>query len=194
MRAYYGLFLALVCALAGCEQAQTSTEKAQPAMQWDHAPEGQYWTQSTMTAIKTHGKALVDTVPSDIGAYCPHYVVATSEQRAAFWSGLLSSVARYESTWNANAVGGGGRWYGLTQIAPSTARGFGCQATSGKALKDGSANLSCAVRIAANAVARDGVVAAGQGGMASQWGPMTSSKTRQQIMAWTRVQEYCKAR
>jgi hypothetical protein len=113
------------------------------------------------------------------------------EGRKAFWTGLLSTLAKHESTWRQAAVGGGGRWFGLVQIAPSTARLYGCAAGSGSALKDGSANLSCAVRIMNKTVARDGVISAGMRGVAADWGPFHSRTKREDMISWMRQQNYC---
>nr|WP_243645117.1 transglycosylase SLT domain-containing protein [Rhodovulum euryhalinum] len=162
-----------------------------PQMRWDHRPEATAWTAASLEALSAHGAALAETVPADIARWCPSYPEAGTAQRQAFWAGLFSALAKHESTWNPDAVGGGGRWFGLVQIAPATARAYGCSATSGEALKDGAANLSCAIRIAARTVTRDGVVAAGGGGVAADWGPMTVAAKREEIAAWTRAQPYC---
>ncbi len=164
-----------------------------PVMQWDHQPQSAEWTEATLDALRSEGVALLSETPNDISTWCPAYVEGTEDERAAFWAGLLSALARYESTWNEEAVGGGGRWIGLVQIAPATARGYGCEATTVAELQDGSANLECAVRIAAQTVTRDGVVAAGGGGFAADWGPFTSSAKREAMAEWVRDQDYCRA-
>lgn len=163
-----------------------------PVMRWDHRPEAHQWTRTAMTAaLEGHGRPLVDMVPNDIAAWCPAYAGNTDVERSAFWVGLLSAMAKHESTWNPMAVGGGGQWFGLVQISPATARGYGCSATSGDALKNGSANLSCAVRIMASSVPRDGVVAANMRGVAADWGPFHSTSKRADMAAWTAAQSYC---
>ena len=167
---------------------------ALPAMAWDQqGPHTGGWTEATLDALRTEGAALLSEVPGDIGVWCPGYVQAEPQERAAFWAGLLSALARFESTWNPRAVGGGGQWFGLVQISPATARGYGCEADSGSELTDGEANLECAVRIAARTVTRDGVVAAGGGGFAADWGPFASAEKRQQMASWVSSQEYCRA-
>jgi len=148
----------------------------------------------TCRALKAHGAPLLSQVPGDIATWCPGYVQASEDERAAFWAGMLSALAKHESTWNPAAVGGGGKWFGLVQIAPATARSYGCAAGSGSALKDGVANLSCAVRIAARTVRRDGVVAAGMRGLAADWGPFHSARKRNEMAARTRSQSYCQPR
>jgi hypothetical protein len=107
--------------------------------------------------------------------------------------GLLSSLAKHESTWRPEAAGGGGQWFGLLQISPATARGYGCQARTAEALKDGSANLACAIRIMSVTVPRDGVVAANGRGIAADWGPFHQAKKREEMRTWVRSQPYCAA-
>lgn len=186
--------LLLIPLLSAC--ATTSEPKAPPEpprMQWDGRAEAGEWTAATFAALSTHGAPLVSTTPADITDWCPGYLEGGESQRAAFWSGMLSALAKYESTWNPRAVGGGGRWFGLVQIAPATARSYGCQADSGDELREGTANLACAIRIAATTVRRDGVVAAGGGGMAADWGPFHSTEKREAMRGWVRKQSYCSA-
>lgn len=162
-----------------------------PVMRWDHRPEATNWTSMAFTALETHASVLPTLVPDDIEQWCPAYPDAPLENREAFWTGLMSALARHESTWNPEAVGGGGRWFGLVQISPATARHYGCQATSGQALLSGSANISCAMRIWATTVPRDGVVAAGRGGVAADWGPFVQAAKREEMRAWISSQPYC---
>nr|WP_245964142.1 transglycosylase SLT domain-containing protein [Roseovarius spongiae] len=167
---------------------------APPPMRWAHRPESAQWTRSALEALRTHGAPLAASVPRDIAQWCPGYETAAPPQRRAFWVGFLSALAKYESTWRPNAVGGGGRWFGLLQIQPSTARGYGCRARSGQALKNGNANLSCAIRILARTVPRDRAIALRDGrwrGVAADWGPMRSKRKRAEMAAWLRGQSYC---
>lgn len=158
-----------------------------PAMRWDFRPEAEIWTADTLKALRAHGAVLAKMEPGDIDAWCPAYREAGAADRRAFWAGLFSTLAKYESTWNPKAVGGGGRWIGLVQIDPRTARGYGCAAQSSAALKDGAANLSCAVRIAASQVPKYGTVSRGM----RDWGPFYSDAKRAEMSAWTRRQDYC---
>ncbi|WP_240758176.1 transglycosylase SLT domain-containing protein [Palleronia sediminis] len=183
------MLLIAVCGLSACVSTKT-VEQAPPepaVMRWDFRPEGRVWTTETLKALQGHGAGLPAMVPSDYAEWCPGYAQQTPENRALFWTGLLSALAKHESTWRPDAVGGGGAWYGLTQIAPGTARGHGCRATSGNALKDGAANLSCAVRIAAKQVTRRGSVSRGM----RDWGPFHNSAKRAEMAAWTRAQPFC---
>ncbi|MEM9756900.1 MAG: transglycosylase SLT domain-containing protein, partial [Pseudomonadota bacterium] len=150
-----------------------------PALAWDGAPGATAWSRAALAALSGPARDLVDTVPGDIDAWCPAYRTADPAGRAAFWAGLVSTLAFYESTHDPRAVGGGGRWFGLVQISPATARGYGCVATSGNALLDGPANLQCGLRIMAETVPRDGVIARGMQGVAADWGPFHSTTKRE---------------
>ncbi len=161
-------------------------------MRWDHRPEAPIWTQKALAAIDGHEADLPEIIPADIATWCPGYAQAAEEEREAFWAGLMSALAKHESTWNPRASGGGGRWIGLLQISPATARHYGCEATTKAELKDGASNLSCAVQIAAVQVRRDGMVAGGGAqGMGRDWAPFRSSAKRADMAAWTRAQSYC---
>ena len=189
-----GMFAAV--SLSGCISSAPEDKMSfvAPPMQWDHHPEGAEWTESTLVAVSTKDPQLSERVPADIETWCPGYTEASVEERRAFWTGLLSAVARYESTWNENASGGGGRWIGLMQISPRSAANYGCDATSVGALKDGEANLECAVEIMSTQVAKDGLVAGGGNrGIGRDWAPLRSSEKRAAMAAWTRAQPYCKA-
>ncbi|MEL7012807.1 MAG: transglycosylase SLT domain-containing protein [Pseudomonadota bacterium] len=162
-----------------------------PNTRWSHVKGTDLWTRSAISALKAHGAPLVSMVPKDIGDWCPAYANASEKRRRAFWVGFLSTLAKYESTYRPKAVGGGGRWYGLLQILPATARGYGCRAQNGAALKHGPSNLSCGVRIMAKTVRRDGVVSSRGKGVAADWGPLVNSRKRTDMQAWTRSQPYC---
>lgn len=169
-----------------------------PVTRWEHRPDSKRWTRAGMEAVLSHGAALVRTVPSDYRTWCPAYAENSERERAMFWVAFMSALAKHESTYRQEAVGGGGLWYGLLQILPDTARRYGCKARTGEALKDGALNLSCAARIMAVTVPRDGVihgVFSGTGrkyrGITADWGPMHSQAKRSDMARWTRQQPYC---
>lgn len=164
-----------------------------PRTRWQHMRGHEVWTRAALSALKEHGKPLVDMVPADIDTWCPAYEAGNDQTRRAFWVGFLSALAKHESTYKPWAVGGGGRWYGLLQILPGTARGYDCNVGTGEALKNGAANLSCAVRIMAVTVPRDGVIyGSGGRGVAADWGPLRSAAKRRDMSGWLRRQNYCK--
>lgn len=176
-----------LCVQVACaplpEAASAPTQSLLPATRWDHRPEAEDWTRATLAALQSRGAVLLSSIPTDIEAYCPGYSEAGSSQRAAFWVGIFSAIAKYESTWNPRASGAGGRYLGLLQISPQTARGVGCDASN---LMDGATNLDCAVRIAANRAPEDDVA-----GLTTDWGPMHDRAKRSEVARWTRQQAYC---
>ena len=192
------LALSLVAAtLAGCvatkEQASLSSSGQMPPMQWDVRPEGRAWTASTLAAIESHDPVLAEAVPADVDTWCPGYEEASIEERRAFWAGLMSAVARYESSWNPQAAGGGGRYIGVMQISPRSADYHQCEADTASELKAGAENLECATQMVAKAVATDGVVVGGGNrGIGRDWMPFRNAEKRAAMAAWTRAQPYCK--
>lgn len=163
-----------------------------PASRWDIRPESDDWTAASLAALDRHGAPLVKMVPRDIQAYCPDYIHADAAERKEFWVNFLASLANHESTFRPEVAGGGGKWIGLLQIAPATARGYGCRAGTADGLKNGAANLSCGIRIMAETIPRDGVISAGMRGAAADWGPFHSQKKREDIQSYTRNLEVCR--
>ena len=165
-----------------------------PQMRWQHMDGHTIWTRAALSALKDHGSPLVDMVPRDIANWCPAYPTNDDASRRAFWVGYMSALAKHESTYKPWAVGGGGRWYGLLQILPATARGYKCNVGTGEALKNGAANLSCGVRIMTHTVQRDGVIHGRDSkwrGVSADWGPMRSPSKRRDMATWLKRQNYC---
>ncbi len=165
-----------------------------PATRWTHKPGHDLWTRAAMSAVSSHGEGLDSIVPRDIERWCPAYEDNPPELRQAFWVGMMSALAKHESTYNPNAVGGPDLWYGLLQIYPPTARSYGCRARTGEALKNPTENLSCAARIMNVTVARDKAIAIYDGrwrGVAADWGPMSNRRKIPEMAAWTSRQSYC---
>jgi soluble lytic murein transglycosylase-like protein len=187
--------------LAACQQAKPTLSHLTailpsfgtlPAMRWDHRPEAEAWTKATLAAVAAQDASLAARVPADIEGWCPGYATASLDDRRAFWSGLLSAVAKYESSWNPAASGGKGRYIGVMQISPKSAANYGCDATSSKALKDGAANLQCAVKMMARQVGRDSLVAGnGNRGIGRDWMPLRKKAWRSEMRDWTSKQAYC---
>lgn len=179
--------------MTSLSSAANAAQQTQPAMRWDHREEANEWTKSTIAAIASHDVELASAVPADVNAWCPGYPSASLPDRRAFWSGLLSAVAKYESSWNPTVSGAGGRYIGLLQISSQTALNYHCDANSSTELKVGSANLECAVEIMAAQVGRDGKISGnGNRGIARDWGPMKSAGKRADMAAWTSAQTYCR--
>ena len=190
------VFCLILMVLSGCAEGimlDRNKDDVQAAMGWDARPEAAVWTGATLAAVARYDSVLAGSVPGDIKAWCPGYAKNGLEERRAFWAGLLSALAKPESGWNPRAAGGGGRYIGLLQISPQTAQSNGCAATSAGALKDGSANLACGVKIMARQVAADGVVAGnGRQGLGRDWGPFNKASARANMAGWTAEQSYCR--
>jgi hypothetical protein len=203
-----GLFLALllIAGLAVSGQAQEASrlsdgirppprDNSVPRARWEHRAMGPLWTRVVVSAVETHGADLLREVPRDIAEWCPAYAENGPEDRAAFWAGFISTLARYESTWNPRAVGGNGRWFGLMQIYPPTAEFRDCRVQSGEGLKRGSDNLNCAVRIMNVTVPRDNAIAVKDTrwrGVAADWGPIRNDWMRRDMQRYTKRQVYCR--
>jgi hypothetical protein len=185
----------LIAALGGCMGHATNPQKGPEIVtRWDHRPEAALWTAAKVDALGHEARALIDTVPRDIDAFCPGYRNANEEGRKAFWTALFSGLAGYESTWRPEAAGAGGRYRGLLQIWPTTARFNNCDLSHPNGLFDGATNLRCAARIAARAVARDQVVAGNAGnwgGVAADWPPLRNERKRSDIANFTRAIPAC---
>jgi|GEM_PF-612504 len=160
-------------------------------VRWDTEDSSARWTRAAMDALDSHGAPLVSFVPEDIGQYCPGYEDADPRDRKAFWINLIASLSYHESTWRPDVSGGDGRWHGLLQISPATARGYGCVAGDAEALKDGALNLACGIRIMAETVPRDGVISRDMDGIAADWGPFHQERKRNDIKAYTQGLPYC---
>lgn len=168
-----------------------------PDARWDFRPGSASWTRAALAALRSHGSQLQETVPRDIASWCPAYPQNPPALRRAFWVGMMSALAKHESTYRPDAVGGGDLWYGLLQIYPDTARRYGCRATTGTELQDPEDNLSCAVRIMNVTVPRDNAIAMRDTrwrGVAADWGPMTNRSKIEEMSSWTRRQDYCRPR
>lgn len=162
-----------------------------PAMHWDGRDNSAEWTDATLAALDAEGAVLMSRVPADVMEYCPSYASQSPENRKAFWAGFLSVVAKYESSHNPRAKGGGGRYQGLMQISTATARNFGCDGS----MLDAKANMACAVKIAARQIGQDNAIARSGGGwrgVARDWMPLRNKAKRADIAAWTSKQFYCK--
>ena len=170
-------------------------ERSVPRARWEHRGNGDLWTRVALSAVATHGQPLIETVPRDIEEWCPAYAENDAEDRAAFWVALLSTLSRYESTWDPRAVGGGGRWFGLLQIYPPTAEFRDCRVQTGEGLKRASANLNCAVRIMAITVPRDQAISVKDSrwrGVAADWGPIRTPWMQRDMKRYTSRQTYCR--
>ncbi len=204
MKTYRLIVWLCVCVLGGAVAPVAQTQDVLrpiardgylPAARWDDQPRGALWTRVAMSAFARHASDITEVVPGDIAQWCPAYATNGPQQRRAFWVGLMSTVAFYESTHRPRAVGGDDQWFGLMQIYPPTADSFGCRAVTGAGLQAAPNNLSCAARIMGETVARDGAVARAEGrwrGVAADWAPFRDETKRANMQAWVQDQSYCR--
>ncbi len=92
--------------LSSCGAVSSDRPLEPTVMAWDHVPQSSEWEVAGFSALQGHAAVLTDIVPADVTEWCPGYPNATEEERAAFWLGLLSALARHESTWNEQAARG----------------------------------------------------------------------------------------
>ena len=156
-----------------------------PATRWDHRDGSADWTRAAMSAFAAYDSGLEDMVPANIDTFCPGYRSNDARLRRAFWVGLMSNLSKIESNQNPQAVGGGGKWFGLMQISPATAAHHRCEARSGDALLNPEANVACAARIFTTSIRNDGAI------RLRDWGPMHNGAKVAEMAAWTREQSYC---
>lgn len=164
-----------------------------PAMPWDARPEAATWTAAGLMAVRSRDTDLAGQVPADADALCPGYASGSMADRRAFWVAMVALTADKESRFNPGIVASG-RYVGLMQISPRTARAAGCGVTSVEDLKDGENNLFCAVQILAGHVARDGVAVGPKGnqGLGRDWTPWRAAEMRAQAADWLTDQAYCR--
>ena len=181
--------------LAACQPVVAEPEAFEEAPEvvarWDHRAESDVWNTAMMQALQTEARALIEVEPRDAEEFCPGYAEADEEARAAFWVAFFSGLARFESGWRPEAAGAGGRYQGLLQISPATARHHGCELSEPGGLYNGVNNLTCATLIATPAVVRAGVIATGRGGVAQDWPPLRNASKRAEIAAFTRSLPVC---
>ncbi len=183
------LWLGFALCLSACATLQTRPNGPEVAARWDHHPEALGWTAAVQGALyEEFGQALLTLRPADIDAFCPGWDRADRAGRAAFWVAVLSEIARIESGLAPTARGANGRYRGLLQISPATARAHGCAVD---ALYEGESNLACGVRLAARAVVRDGVLAEGRRGLAAEWPPLANPGRRAALADYTRTLPMC---
>jgi hypothetical protein len=171
------------------------------ALRWSGRPDGVAWTALALTAAKDHG--LDRLVPQDIPDWCPGYAAAGPEDRRAFWAGLMSALAKYESNYRPEVqftedfIDSTGAFVisrGLLQLSRESARGYGCPVTTGEELHDPAVNLDCSARILKHWVVRDGQISSNQSpwkGAARYWSPFRSADKRADMADWTRAQPFC---
>lgn len=172
-----------------------------PAARWGLADGRDAWTAAALDEVRQSARALwrAGFTPADIEAFCPGYAKKGEADRQAFWVGLLSSMARWETSGynptTAYREANGELSIGLLQLSV-TDRPV-CPWIDKATIRQAEPNVRCGIRILARDVGRDGLIAQGTDrttarGAARYWGPMRTAK-RADVAAWTASQTYCRA-
>lgn len=180
---------------------------------WAHMPQSDAWTALAAGSIDEIGSPLLETVPSDIVAFCPAYESLDDAGRRAFWVGLLSAMARFESGFDPSvsfderahcpscdwALTRDGRHVisrGLLQLSQESANAYrGCPVpiAEEEKLHEPALNLRCGVAIMSRLVSRDGVISRKDGqwkGGSAYWSVLRPGKL-EAIQAYTSATENC---
>ena len=163
------------------------------------------WSAATFLAIDAHGGALLTKKPGDWAKWCAKdWSQLSREDKAEFYVGLISSLARFESSFNPKATykenfrDGHGDFVisrGLLQISKESANLYGCGIEKAEELHDPSTNLTCGVRILSRWVERDGVIQGGGTGAwrgaARYWSPFRKADRIAKMAAFTKGRKVC---
>jgi soluble lytic murein transglycosylase-like protein len=197
---YNKLCVALVAALAPLAAHAQSDYAA-----WARSNADGTWTAAAEAAVKA--SALPGLRPKDITPFCPGYATRTPGERARFWVGLLSAIARRESRFDPatsyqesfnDSQGKRVISRGLLQISFESAnqRAYSCQIARPEDLHDPAVNLACGVKILGFWVKKDGVIAAYASGSIQGGGRYWSTLRENhgnllELMAFTRKLSVC---
>lgn len=181
-----------------------------PAAAWDAEPDGARWTAFAHAAVEQHGQSLLQTIPTDIEQFCPGFASRGEKDRQAFWVFLMSSLAKFESSYNpatsfdettvdtgmVTRDGAPIISRGLLQISRESANGYGCGIADPQQLHDPETNIVCGVRIFNRWIERDGVISGKEGkrwrGLARYFSPFRSAKKLASMQADASRQPYCR--
>ncbi|MEL6978040.1 MAG: transglycosylase SLT domain-containing protein [Pseudomonadota bacterium] len=161
-------FAAALCVAACAEIGDARS--AEDAAAWRHLPEGSEWTGYVLEALDELGDDLLIAEPQDVGAFCPNFAQQDWTERAAFYVGLVSKMAEFESGFDPatsyterfnDRFGQRVISRGLLQLSIESANAYpGCSLTRAAELHDPQTNIRCAVAILTRLVTRDALIGA----------------------------------
>lgn len=172
---------------------------------WSRVAGASEWTTILYERIGA-ATALLRASPQDAARYCPGFAALDHSGRQAFYTGLVSIMAKYESGFDpevrfqerfADSSGGLVVSRGLLQLSIESADAYtGCDPGSAEALHDPGVNLACAAAILNKLVSRDqaiGVVQRGDWkGGAAYWSVLRSNHPRNdEIVRFTQSLPVC---
>lgn len=209
----YLIALPIIVALTACEDWQIGGEYADPPAahsfveaDWDNQPAGDEWTEFTSAALSRFGGNLQNSSIKDAAAYCPNFAALDDQGRNDFFVGLLSAMARFESSFdpkrkftetfndrNGNPVIS----RGLLQLSIESGNGgYQCGFADENALHDPQQNLECGVRIMNKLVGQNDYIGASVGGKwkggARYWSVLRPTHSKNpKIRAFTQQMTIC---
>ena len=137
-------------------------------MAWDGKHrDAEKWSEFTKDAIFEVGESLLDSNPTDINRFCPAYGSLNQEGKLMFWIHLVSSMARFESSFRRETsfrksfkdrFGNNVISRGLLQLSIESARGYKCDLRNAQDLHDPQRNLECTIKILKRWVDDDNVI------------------------------------
>jgi hypothetical protein len=170
---------------------------------WDGEDDGPQWTRWLDEELRDHDEKLIDFIPADAAEFCPKWASLDRRGREQVWITLISAIAKYESSFDADASFDeppplSERSIGLLQLSLSDSRDFHCGFTTEAEIEDPRNNLDCGVRILAQLVLGDQVIGGGRSddrlGAAAYWSVLNHHghpRSRAFILAYTHAVPGC---
>jgi hypothetical protein len=189
----------------GAESVAGPKEAPVVTVAWSGVAGASEWTAILYERIGT-AAALLEATPQDAVRYCPGFLELDHTGRQAFYTELVSIMARYESGFDpevrfqesfADSSGSPVISRGLLQLSIESADSYpGCDPESAEALHDPDMNLTCAVAILNRLVARDQAIGIEHGGGwkggAAYWSVLRSNHPRNdEIVSFTQSLPVC---
>jgi hypothetical protein len=169
----------------------------------DKNTDGQ-WTKITQSAINE--SQLIQSSPLDIKSFCANYNSIRKNEKIKFWTGLLSSMAFYESGFDTNSQyvekfkDNQGEFIvsrGLLQLSFESANqmAYKCDIESDLDLHLPEINLSCAIKILSYWINKDKLITSNNEaikGAGRYWAVLrTSHPQLAQIKSYTQQLDFC---
>ncbi|SDA97512.1 hypothetical protein SAMN02927914_05913 [Mesorhizobium qingshengii] len=154
-----------------------------------------------VTALIDADQPLTALEPSDVGIFCPGYMLQGRQGRAVFWRTLIANLAGAESVNNSAAA----FWeadqdqysIGLLQLSLADEGRYRCGFKSEVDITDPDRNLACGIKVVTMLVRADGMIGGGAGhemkGAGAYWENLRQpSEVRNRLINATKAVAECK--
>jgi hypothetical protein len=193
------LLLITACNLVNSRQSDNSYAL------WADKNTGASWTVFTEKIIEK--SLLHQSNPEDIEYFCPKYKSITKTDKIKFWTGLISSMAYYESSFDPNAEytekfkDNQGEYIvsrGLLQLSFESAnqKAYNCNIESDQDLYLAEVNLNCGINILSYWLNKDKAITSIKSkikGAGRYWAVLRSNNGQlEKIQAYTQALDFCK--